>query len=824
MPDSHHRKRRRKRSSRGRIREEQITYRGAQFYRAQLRLMLIPCFVVLVILAGGGMPVWAQAVVLIVGGLTGLLKPPRSSPDRNFDWAVIGLLVAGCLAFLPGFILGHPNWWGSAKELGIDLPFTYTPQPLKTLEGMLLLLGGTLWAYLIWQWRIEGEDYRRVLWFLSCMIGLMALAVSIGTYYGMTYPLAETSDVFSFFQNRNQMATVLVMGGLISFALAMQGMRKARLAGILALMNTLVIFVGLVFCESRAGILLFTFGCVLWFFFRLRVSRVNLFFKVGVPIFIICLALLSIFGQRVLERFKLWNTNSPAEMIDLRLGVYHDASLMASKHAIGGVGLGNFSGVFPQFRDDSAVFQSIIHAESDWVWVLAEMGIFGLFFLLAGVLFLLARYVPFGEDRTAPFRAAAAVAFIVFLVHTLFDVSGHRFGTVLLAMLAYRLSAPERKRQKLPVFGPKWWRPVGLITFLGGATWLAAALLELPIQSRVARDLIVAEATRQAEAKRPDPEVMLEKIDDAIAFDTLWWWLYSVRADAHLMQRDDKSALDDFRRARFLEKTSSEVSFFEGTAWLNYSFPHAYSAWRDALNRQDPNKQDLYRKMMEKSVPYPLFQERLADLTRFDKEFRHYFLARCNTDTFKKAVEIDVMESPTLEGYTEDQKFDILERWAREGNAKALIQHLDKHPQTIEDDWFFRAIAYAQNEEYALAVETLSPRIKPLPIPVANQYASVSLEEHRRMFISTPTDVLRGSELLRRQINADKIQEALRTTEMMLRQEAIPPYVYYWKGELHRRLGEDKNAWDVWSQYYKMTQDYGDEVFAKYQISDFTDD
>ena len=819
MPESHSRKRRRKRSSRGRIREEQIAYRGAQFYRAQLKLLLIPAFVILVILAGGGMPLWAQAAVLIVGGIFGLRRPPSTSPDRNFDWAVIGFLVSACLALLPGFILGHPNWWSSAKELGIELPFTYTAQPLKTLEGLLLLLGCTLWGYLIWSWRVEGDDYRRVLWFLSHTISLLALAVSIGTYYGKTYPLAETSDVFSFFQNRNQTATVLVMGGLISFALAMQGMRKARLNGVFGLINTLIIFTGLAFCESRAGILLFTLGCVIWFFFRLRVSRVNLFFKVGVPIFIICLSLLFIFGQRTLERFNFWSQSSPSQMVDLRLGVYHDAALMAAKHPIGGVGLGNFSGVFPQYRDNSAVFQSIIHAESDWVWVLSEMGIFGLFFLLAGVLFLLSRYIPFGEDRTAPFRAAAAVAFIVFLAHSLVDVPGHRLGTVMLAMVIYRLSAPDRTRQKLPVFGPTWWRIVAAISLLGGIVWLLASTLELPIQSRVARDLVMEESIRQAEAKRPDADALIEKVDDAMAFDTLWWWLYSVRADTRLQQRDDKAALDDFRRARFLEKTSSEVSFFEGSAWLNYSFPQAYAAWRDALNRYDPNKKDLYRKMVEKSVGYPLFQDRLADLTRFDKDFRHYYLMRCPLETFKAGIEIDVMESPVLYGYSDEQKADILERWAREGNALKLLDHLKAHPDVVEDDWFFRAIAYAQNEDYELAVDTIAQRVKPLKIPVANQYAEVSLEEHRRMFISTPTDILRGSELLRRQIAADEIADALRTAEMMFRQENIPPYVYYWKGELHRKLGEYKDAWDVWYAYYKMTQDYDEDVFSRYDIS-----
>lgn len=809
MPESQPSQRHRKRRSRGRVKEERLSYRGATLYRRHLRVVVLPAFIFLVIIAGGGMPLWAQAGVLIVGGIWGLRNPPKASPDRNFDWAVIGLLFAACLALLPAFLTGgRPAWWNNAVDLGIMLPFTTTPQPFQAIEGLVMLLGGLLWFYLIWHWKLEGEDHRRMLWFFSHGVMFLALAVAIGTYHEVTYPLGKGASVFSFFDNRNQMATVLVMGGLVSFALAMQGMRKARMKGIWGLLNTLVIFTGLAFCESRAGIILFCLGCLLWFVFRLRVSKVNMMFKVGVPIFIMCLTLLFIFGQRTLERFSLWTEQDVQGIVELRVGIYQDTLDMASKHALTGVGLGSYDAVFPQFRDHSAVFQSIIHPESDWMWVLSETGVLGVFFMTAGMLFLLARLFPFGVDRTAPFRAAAAVAFFIFLIHSLFDVPGHRLGTLLVAMMLYRLAAPYRTRQKLPVFGPRWWRVVAVISLAGGVVWMAASLFNLPLQTDVIGRQAKEAIAREAEEQTREADRLLRLLDRAIANEPLNWWFYSTRANVRLgLKRDNKGALDDFRRARFLEKTDSEVSFFEGHSWLNYSNQRAFAAWRDAINRKDPNKEDLYRKMLETALPYPRFQKDLKQLTRFDPDFRFYYLMQANAADFGEEIETDVIASPKLAGFSEVQKAALLEKWAEKGDPLALLDHFNDYPGIIDNEWFYRAIAYANNEDYDIAVQAISTRIVPMKIPLFRQYVGVTEEEHQRLFNSTPDDILRGSALLDMQMRNGDFNSAIRTAETMMKQKEVPPYVYYWKGELHRKLGESMAAWEAWQQYYKMTHD-----------------
>ncbi|MGE9293208.1 MAG: O-antigen ligase family protein [Puniceicoccales bacterium] len=805
MPSSTSRHRRR--LSRGRIREERLSYRFGLLYQNRLRLLLLPTFIFLVILAGGGMPLWAQALVLIVGGITAIKAPPHSSPGRGFDWAVLALVLASCLAFLPESWLGMPAWREGAHNLGIELARTVAPSPYRVGEGLLLLIGGILWFYLIWQWKPQADECGRALWYITSVVALMALAVSIGTYYGIKYPLGSSARVFTFFENRNQMATVLAMGGILSFAMAMQSMRKGRMKGVWHLFCTLLIFVGLVFCQSRAGVLLFCLGCALWFVVRLRVSRVNMMFKVGAPIFLLCISLLVIFGKSTLERFSLWEKNDTGGIAEMRVGVYQDASKMAIEQPVAGVGLGNFPGVFPQYRDKAKVFQSIIHPESDWVWVMTETGFTGLAALLAVLVFLVLRLFPFGEDRTAPLRAAAAIAFVIFVLHSLFDVPGHRLGTFMMGAIMYRLAAPMRApRGKGPLLGRWLWRVIGLVCLAGGLFWLAAWLLGLPVHSRIVKRQAMARVADEVELRTRDAEAILGVLDRAIDFDPMGWWYYSSRATTRLnLQRDSKGALADFRRARFLDKTSSEVSFYEGKVWLNYDNRNAMAAWRDALNREDPNRQDLFRKMLEAAHTSPRFQPSLAMLTRFDDDFRYAYLMQANDRDFQREIPNDVLISPKLENFTPAQRQELLEKWALRGDRVAFLEYLDANPGIVPEEWYYRAVAEAGEGHYETAVADFAPHLTPPKVVRSRQYIGVSMEENERVYNSSPGDIVRGMILLDMQGRAGNDRGAIRTANLMLKQRHVPAGVYYWKGEALRQQGEYKQAWEAWSTYWKLS-------------------
>src|SRR5262249_11664127 len=85
----------------------------------------------------------------------------------------------------------------------------------------------------------------------------------------------------------------------------------------------------------------------------------------------------------------------------------------------------------------------------------------------------------------------------------------------------------------------------------------------------------------------------------ALTWTPLDWELYYLRGAAEVAQREpEQKALDDFRRARFLEPNSESVPLQEGFVWLRTRPDLAEAAWREALRRAGSQRTDVFRNIM----------------------------------------------------------------------------------------------------------------------------------------------------------------------------------------------------------------------------------
>jgi tetratricopeptide (TPR) repeat protein len=208
--------------------------------------------------------------------------------------------------------------------------------------------------------------------------------------------------------------------------------------------------------------------------------------------------------------------------------------------------------------------------------------------------------------------------------------------------------------------------------------------------------------------------------------------------------------------------------------------------------------------MLEASLQYPRFQQDLGMLTRFDNDFRYTYLMQLKPDQFRAEIKTDVLANPRMDNFSEAQRRDLLEKWALKGDPDSLIAQLDAHPDLVPDEWFYRSLAEAAEGEYAQAVEGFAPHLTPPRIARPRQYLGTTLEENQRIFSNTPDDVVRGMILLDMQVKAGDYYAALRTANVMAERKQVPPALYYWKGEIHRKLGQSKDAWDAWYRYSKL--------------------
>src|SRR5207248_1556900 len=150
-----------------------------------------------------------------------------------------------------------------------------------------------------------------------------------------------------------------------------------------------------------------------------------------------------------------------------------------------GIGLGNFHAVFGMFRKESVAELTVLHPESDWLWLTSEAGWPTTALLLVAVGLLLIPVFPLQEGTNQRFRLAALVAALVFAGHGLVDVSGHRVGTAYTALFLFGLALYRPLRLKESAAMSLFFRIAGAALLVFGLIWIVTAKTALFIPGGV---------------------------------------------------------------------------------------------------------------------------------------------------------------------------------------------------------------------------------------------------------------------------------------------------------------------------------------------------
>jgi tetratricopeptide (TPR) repeat protein len=228
--------------------------------------------------------------------------------------------------------------------------------------------------------------------------------------------------------------------------------------------------------------------------------------------------------------------------------------------------------------------QSVLHPESDWLWLASEVGWLGVVFALGAVFFVLRAAFPLGPGSRRRLRGAALAASVAAVVHCVIDVPEHRVGSALMALMAMALACGNEVG--MPV--SRW---MSALSRLGGLVALGAAvvLARLPDESGRAQNLLQAGRFAESEAAA----------DRALARAPLDWRAYFTRAGARACEGKTLEAVGDFRRARTLEPNYAGLPLDEGLFWLQSQPMLALNVWRLALRRvRSPEDEELYGAML----------------------------------------------------------------------------------------------------------------------------------------------------------------------------------------------------------------------------------
>jgi O-antigen ligase/tetratricopeptide (TPR) repeat protein len=763
--------------------------------------MLAPFAIVsLTILApvlAGSTALWAKALIAIGAGLTLLLFPPAHS-RRSLDLLFLAIFAVALTAFIPAHFFGSPPWRSDLSELGVKFPLTLSPQPWLTFESICLLALGLAWTCYLFSsdWNLQRRQKTLGLFCVGILV--LAATLTIASTLNKRVPFWPETGGFGFFPNRNQTGNVFGLGGVMIYAIAMQGWQRGRKNWWLWMLSLCLIVWALIINGSRGGVILFFVGAVVWHLWWIASSDQKRFPAILLIAVVLLGAALVWSGPRLVARFI--GENADLLSRNGRIAIYHDTWNFFKQSPFFGVGLGNFRSLFSSQRHYFISPAEAIHPESDWLWVAVEMGALGPLLLLAVIGIWLRSCFPFKSGTLRATRMAAMVCGCLFAIHGLVDVSGHRIGAIWPAL--FLASIAISPQAKFRTARPLMFRIFGMLFLVVGGFLLLSVLgLATPTSDTVNR--LVDQAEIENSARNYPGAISLSEKGLAIA--PLNWELYYQRGLAEAASYRPRSDIErDFAVARYLMPNRPDIALKQGLVWLSVGDEDlAFAVWQESMQRWPENARVLYSDIFGAVRDNVELRDRWRELGHINRRCLPVLLQNANQLEFTVELNRLLTDDPDLRSLSSSEQKILFASWLREGDQLALVEALQRHPDWQTVGWQELATALANYGDFRPAYETVH-RFVPRP-RLPNVQANDSTQTLSLRFRATHDIANDGLAVVVSQIDANDLDGALANIETFSTVAKPPPAVYFLESELLARKGEWQKAWQAIVKYQNAT-------------------
>jgi tetratricopeptide (TPR) repeat protein len=568
-----------------------------------------------------------------------------------------------------------------------------------------------------------------------------------------------------------------------------------------------VMIAALIVNFSPAGLVILVNGSGLWIgWYLLRKSSVARI-ALGVCILLGLFTILLLFGGQTFERFHLRGVQTAGISRDFRWLIFQDAFRLIRASPWCGIGLGNFEPVFAVFRGASFGNSRALHPESDWIWLWVELGWPALLLVIAGTVFFLRRVFPLREGSNQRFRLAALIGAIMFALHGLVDVSGHRIGTafagIFLLGMALRRPLDLHASRVTPVV----FRLLGLLFVVCGVAWLVATRYEMLLPGALG-----AENAKQSALRANRGQNFVETValtDRALRWEPLDWQLYFLRALGKIGRKWPSDAVDDFRRARYLEPNAVDLPFQEGMVWMPTRPIIAMTAWREALRRAGPERAELYATMLRTAKDYPAVIRALERVNSGQPDLVLVFLETAHGEVFDDAVQRFIVSDPELKAFSPGEREKFFSLWADRGNLETLEQIVAKRPDWLPFAWEGLAKLRSRRNDFRAAYELAQKFETPPALPQV--LAPAPIEQLQKNFDSSPNDYGAGFALYQEQMRQGKIDDALGTVRHFTDIEGRPSYFLFLEAQAWAARANWEQAWKSWQSFQTVRKKERDD-------------
>src|SRR5437763_10516778 len=441
-------------------------------------IALLPVFAVFL---GGATSKWAEGIVVAFFGAFLILQPPRRALGWKITATFLAFTLCALVSFLPQTWFFTPDWRTAlTNDFGIALPATVTPQPWLTAGCFVSLVAGLCWLYRVSAQELELRVARfQLRLFASGVVAIAALSILL---YLTNHSLPSWNNPRHFgpFLHRNQTADLFGVTSVLILASAQDDIRHGRKRWVFLAIALSIVITAICLNFSRAGIVILVAASAIWIAtVALRLDaptragaacRISL----AVSFLLLLVSALLVAGGETVARFHLEKSAGTVISSDFRWSIFRDTWQLIRSSPWVGVGLGNFESIFAIFRDASRGTTRSLHPESDWLWVWSELGWVAVPLILLGAVLLVWRVAPLQVGTNQRFRLAALISALMFALHGLVDVSGHRVGTAYSAMFLLGLSLHRPTQLQMSKTISWVFRILGVAFFVTGLSWSIA--------------------------------------------------------------------------------------------------------------------------------------------------------------------------------------------------------------------------------------------------------------------------------------------------------------------------------------------------------------
>src|SRR5439155_3391417 len=223
----------------------------------------------------------------------------------------------------------------------------------------------------------------------------------------------------------------------------------------------------------------------------------------------------------------------------------------------------------------------------------------------------------------------------------------------------------------------------------------------------------------------------------ALRWAPIDWQLYLARAIGEAELKQTTNAVDDFRRARFLEPIAYEVPLAEGDAWLPYRPMLAVTAWREALRRAGPLRPEVYTSMLsDASLASPDLSPFLEEIGLSQHDLTLPYLNRLPDAHFNRVFAQLLRSNPTFQSFSETEKLALFAFWSERGDPEEISRAVEQHPAWVGYAWLGMAKYKASKGDFRAAYELTQRYGEPVALP--RVASNLSLQDLENRFHAAP--------------------------------------------------------------------------------------